>query len=167
MCIRDSYKHSAKDRQLQQTSVDSLYVLNEDLAVSVARIRTLRDTVRLRLADTSYEAETRRALQALHDTAVAVNNDLVNSKVGFVTGEEQLRERLAALYGEVNGYLGRPSEAQLVLMHVLSARVAGGRDRVERVLRDDVAVANAALRAASRRPIAVEARASTYQRLTK
>ena len=161
------YKHSAKDRELQQATVDELYALNEDLAVSVARIRTLRDTVRLRLADTTFDAEMRRAMQTLHDTAVAINNDLVNSKVGFVTGEEQLRERLAALYGEVNSYLGRPSEAQLVLTTVLTSRVVGGRDRVERVLRDDVAVVNAALRAAGKRPIGVEAREMTYQRLTK
>jgi photosystem II stability/assembly factor-like uncharacterized protein len=161
------YKHSAKDRELQQATVDSLYILNEDLAVSVARIRTLRDTVRMRLADTTFDAETRRAMQTLHDTAVAVNNDLVNSKVGFVTGEEQLRERLATLYGEVNGYLGRPSESQLLLMSGLAKRVIDGMNRVERVLRDDVAVANAALRATSKRAIGVEPRETTYQRLTK
>ena len=160
------YKHPTADRQLQQRLVDSLYALNEELAVTVARIRGLRDTLSTRLNSNALAAPLRDRIRALRDTAAAMNNSLVNSKVGFVTGEEQLRERLATLYGEVNGYLGRPSEAQLVLAGVLAKRVADGTANVERILDQGVSALNQELRSASMPAVGIEARSATHKRLT-
>ncbi|MBU3742559.1 MAG: glycosyl hydrolase [Candidatus Kapabacteria bacterium] len=160
------YKHSPADRQMQQRLVDSLYALNEELAVTVARVRALRDTLSARLADSTLSESLRERLTSVRDTAAAVNNSLVNSKVGFVTGEEQLRERLATLYGEVNGFLGRPSEAQIVLTGVLAKRVTEGTARVEGMVGAEMNLLNQDLRSAMMRVVVIEPRASTYKRLT-
>lgn len=160
------YKHPAADRALQQQTVERLYALNEELAVSVTRVRSLRDTLSLRLLDTTLGTALRQAMQAVRDSAAMLNNSLVNSKVGFVTGEEQLRERLATLYGEVNAYLGRPSAAQQDLTEILAARVTDGTNRVERLLSGDAASLNAALMTAGRRAVNVEPRETTKRRLT-
>ena len=37
----------------------------------------------------------------------------------MITGEERLREHLAGLYGDVNGYEGRPTEPQVFRTDVL------------------------------------------------
>jgi hypothetical protein len=39
---------------------------------------------------------------------------------GAITGEERLREFLAGLYGDVNGYEGRPTDSQVARGDVLA-----------------------------------------------
>lgn len=160
------YKHSAEDRTLQQATIERLFDLNEELAVTVARIRAIRDTLQRRCVAGVLTGDDLKAIQTIRDTMTSVNNGLVNSKVGLLTGEEQLRERLSSLYGEVNGYLGRPTEAQLTSTKVLGARVAEGTTRVESVLADDVPRANEILRRAGMAPVAVEPRAATVRRMS-
>lgn len=43
---------------------------------------------------------------------------------GAITGEERLRENLAELYGNVNGYEGRPSRTQVERTNTLSRELA-------------------------------------------
>jgi len=160
------YKHSAADRAMQQQTVDRLYALNEELAVTVARVRSLRDTLTARLADATLPANVASTLTAVRDTAAVINATLANTKIGFVTGEEQLRERLATLYGEVNAYLGRPSAAQLALVDILASRVADATRSVEQLLAGDAATLNATLSASGYRPVPLETRDTTYRRLT-
>jgi hypothetical protein len=151
---------------LQQATIERLFDLNEELAVTVARIRAVRDTLQRRCVAGVLTGDDLKAIQTIRDTMTSVNNGLVNSKVGLLTGEEQLRERLSSLYGEVNGYLGRPTEAQLTSTKVLGARVAEGTTRVESVLADDVPRANEILRRAGMAPVAVEPRAATVRRMS-
>lgn len=160
------YKHSAEDRRAQQDLIEQLFDLNEELAVSVARIRAVRDTLNARISSGRLAGAELDVIKTIRDTVASVNNSLVNSKVGLLTGEEQLRERLATLYGEVNGYLGRPSAAQTLSTKVLGARVAEGTTRVEEVLRSDVPRVNEVLTRAGMAPVGVEPRSVTERRMT-
>jgi hypothetical protein len=58
-------------------------------------------------------------------TKLAANSDAVRSKIvatkegGAITGEERLREFLAGLYSDVNGYDGKPTDEQVARTEVL------------------------------------------------
>ena len=106
------YKHSAEDRAAQQRLVAKLYKLNEELAITVAQVKAGLDS----LMPTRWDSPITDSLNKLHKS-------LVNSKMGLVTGEEQLRERLSSLFGEVNSYLGKPTSSQEALASTLELRV--------------------------------------------
>ena len=59
----------------------------------------------------------------------------MNSQVGLVTGEEQLREKLSSLFGEVNGYLGKPTSSQESLASALELRVEEATRRAREILK--------------------------------
>lgn len=112
--ITDSaYGHSADDRSVQQKLIEQLYRLNEDLAITVARIETMQDTLRLRLVSDSSRQAVDNGSPALLDS---------------------LAETLAGLFGEVNAYLGRPSASQLSLANTLADKVNQATLRVEGLL---------------------------------
>ena len=50
---------------------------------------------------------------------------------GWMSGEEQLRERLATLYGAINTYDGRPTDSQLAEIDVLAEELAQARKKAE------------------------------------
>jgi hypothetical protein len=56
----------------------------------------------------------RQRLIQLSEKADAVRSKIVATKEGgMITGEERLREYLGRLYGDVNGFEGRPTDAQV------------------------------------------------------
>jgi hypothetical protein len=118
------YRHAADDRAAQQRLVARLYALNEDLAITVAYVRAGRDTLQNTLGASSPRVA---SLDSLFKS-------LVNTRSGGLTGEEQLRERLASLYGEVNSFLGRPSASQETLAVDLAARVEDATRRANELL---------------------------------
>jgi hypothetical protein len=69
------------------------------------------------LARSAKLAESDSGRRKLLDQAEAV--DKIRTKIvatkegGMITGEERLREFLAGLYGDVNGYEGRPTDSQV------------------------------------------------------
>lgn len=104
--------HSIDDRKAQQTLMQQLYDLTEELAITVAQLQQARDTLAV------------KGIQhPLRDSVTALHASLVNTKEGMITGEEQVRERLASLYGEINSYLGRPSNSHQQLAATLQRRV--------------------------------------------
>jgi photosystem II stability/assembly factor-like uncharacterized protein len=73
---------------------------------------------------------------------------------GGISGEEKLREELGTLYGNVNGYEGRPTQSQLDRMAVLAAELeAAGRKLDARAARE-LAALNPLLRKAKLEPLA-------------
>ncbi len=106
--------HSAADRALQQQTVMQLYRMQEKLAWLARAVTDLRDQARkhadaLKKRDRLGKRLNKFAsrLDKLHKTLVATR------KGGFLSGEEQLREKVTTLYGAVSSYGGRPTESQL------------------------------------------------------
>lgn len=118
------YGHSPEDRAAQQKLVAKLYRLHEELAITVAQITAALDS----LMPTRWDSPITDSLNQLHKS-------LVNSQVGLVTGEEQLREKLSSLFGEVNGYLGKPTSSQESLASALELRVEEATRRAREILK--------------------------------
>jgi photosystem II stability/assembly factor-like uncharacterized protein len=118
-------KHTAEDRRAQFDLANKLYAVLGNMTYSVERINNLR----LALDDRAAKLPASDPLAVRLRAASAAVDDLRKKIVatkegGAITGEERLRENLADLYGNVNGYEGRPSATQVartdVLAHELS-----------------------------------------------
>jgi hypothetical protein len=98
----------------------------------------------------------RRQLTEAADQLDALHKQLVATRPGgWLSGEEELREKLAGLYGDVNGYEGRPTRSQLDQVKVLAARQHDLAGRAEAVERGPLAQANRGLAERKLPPIVV------------
>ena len=114
-------KHTAEDRRAQFDLAMKLYSLLGNMTYSVERINNVRlalDERAAKLPATDPLAIRLRAASAAVDD---LRKKIVATKEGgAITGEERLRENLADLYGNVNGYEGRPSATQVARADVLA-----------------------------------------------
>jgi hypothetical protein len=149
-------KASAEDRKAQRETVWQLYGMLEQLTGTVDGMITVRDQARARAAGLQKGDALRRRLEALADAMETQRTALVATKgaEGGISGEEKLREELGTLYGNVNGYEGRPTRSQLDRMGVLGAELeAAGRKR-DALLDKELAALEPLLRKAKLEPIA-------------
>jgi photosystem II stability/assembly factor-like uncharacterized protein len=94
--------YSVEDRRVQFELMNRLVALLNHMSWAVDAIITVRD------------AATAKKLPALADAVDKVRAKIVATKEGgAVTGEERLREYVTGLYGDVNGYEGRPTDSQI------------------------------------------------------
>jgi len=118
-------KHSDADRAAQFAAATRLYGMVEKLAYLVNGITTFRDQAKAGLAGLPEKDPLRARLQAVADGMEAQRKSLVASQKGEgISGEEKLREELGMLYGNVNGYEGRPTQSQLDRTNVLDQDLA-------------------------------------------
>ncbi len=115
--------YTAEDRAVQQKSVRRLYDMLADFTFLTERVRTLRDQANARAeklsgADKKKLTDFAAKLDAAYKTLVAT------SEGGWLSGEEQLRERIGALYGAINSYDGRPTDSQLAEAEVVTKELA-------------------------------------------
>ena len=77
---------------------------------------------------------------------------------GAITGEERLRENLADLYGNVNGYDGRPSQTQLERTEAIGRELGNIVRDYDAWVAREMSHINAALVTRQMEPIQVPAR---------
>jgi hypothetical protein len=151
--------YSAEDRAMQQETVWKLYALLERLTTTVESVTSVRDQARARSAALPPSDALRKRLDALADAMETQRKGLVASQQGEgISGEEKLREEIGMLYGNVNGYDGRPTRSQLDRMGVLSAQLDAAYAQFEGVLAKEGAAVNAALARKKLEPIAAPPR---------
>jgi photosystem II stability/assembly factor-like uncharacterized protein len=112
---------TAEDRKAQYDLSLKLYTQLGDMSYAVDRI----NGVRLALEDRAAKLPAGDALAKRLRTAASQADDLrkrivATKEGGAITGEERLREFLTDLYGNVNGYEGRPSAAQAARTEAIS-----------------------------------------------
>jgi hypothetical protein len=67
---------------------------------------------------------------------------VATSEGGWLSGEEQLREKMAKVYGSINGFDGRPTKSQLDHAKVLSGQLDQAAARLEALQAGEVAAVN-------------------------
>jgi photosystem II stability/assembly factor-like uncharacterized protein len=150
--------HSKEDRTAQQALALELYDMINDLTFLSDNLIEVhaQATARVEGADAALGDMLGSFATALED----LRTSLSSSKGGMITGEEQLRERLGTLYGNVTGYDGKPSNTQFdrrdSLMGELSDALASG----EVLLGAELTVINERLAAAGLAPLAAMDRAA-------
>jgi hypothetical protein len=103
--------HPREDRLLQQETALEIYRMLGELTYLADSVTDLRDQARDRAA--GLQGKNRAELEAFADSLETLHQKLVVTEGGWISGKEELRERLGGLYGAVVGYEGRPSESQM------------------------------------------------------
>jgi len=122
--------YSVEDRKAQYDLIMKLYALLSHMsygvdAIAGARNGALADGAKLPASD-----PLRGRLQQFADQADALRSKIVATKEGgMITGEERIREHVGQLYGDVNGWEGRPADYQV-------ARTASLTREMDEVLAD-------------------------------
>ncbi|MBV9478467.1 MAG: glycosyl hydrolase [Acidobacteria bacterium] len=145
--------YSAEDRALQQKSVRRLYDMLADFTFLTERVKTLRDQANARAAklsgaDKKKLTDFANKLDEQYKTLVATREG------GWLSGEEQLRERMGSVYGAVNSFDGRPTDSQLAEADALAAELAKKQSAFDAAAKDVDAV-NKTLAAKKLDPIKV------------
>jgi photosystem II stability/assembly factor-like uncharacterized protein len=106
--------YTLDDRKAQFDLVTRLGGMLNHMSWAVDAIIGIRDTAAQRGASLPQNDPLRQQLQQLSGDMDQIRSKIVATKEGgMITGEERLREFLGGLYGDVNGYEGRPTNQQL------------------------------------------------------
>jgi hypothetical protein len=113
-------KYTVEDRKVQFALAQRLSNLLNHMSWSVDQIIGVRDGANQRAAKLPANDPLRKQLAALSADADKIRSKIVATKEGgAITGEERLREFLGTLYGDVNGYDGRPTDSQVARADVM------------------------------------------------
>jgi hypothetical protein len=147
-------KQTAADRQQQQQTVLKLYDMMSTFTFTVDSITDARDQLRARAALLPKGDPLRPQLERAADVFEKQRAALVatNQSEG-ISGEEKLREELGSLYGNVNGYEGRPTQSQLDRMAVFEKQLADARKTFDAAAAKEFAAVNPALAAKKLDPL--------------
>ncbi len=107
-------RHTREDRELQYATSMKLYDMLGRMTYVADAVVDARDQARDRLAKLAANDSLRKRLQPLADSLENLRSRLVSTREGGgITGEEKIREKMGDLYGNVNGYDGRPTQSQM------------------------------------------------------
>jgi photosystem II stability/assembly factor-like uncharacterized protein len=152
-------KHTAEDRALQSRSVMAAYKMLETLTWTDSAAIGLRDALRDRAEKLPKGDALRKRTEKLAAEVDAFHASLVaTGEGGWMSGEEQLREKLGSLYGGINGYEGRPTKSQLDQLRVLGARLDQASGRLGSFAKTDLPALNKELAGRKLEPVTVPAR---------
>jgi len=113
-------KYAAEERRAQFELVNRLSQLLNHMSWAVDAIIAVRDQAHERAAKLGKSDPLARQLTSLAQSADAIRSKIVATREGgMITGEERLREYLGGLYGDVNGYDGRPTASQVARTEAL------------------------------------------------
>jgi hypothetical protein len=109
------------ERKAQFALVERLAGPLNHMSWAVDAIVSVRDGANVRAAKLAANDPLRKQLADLAAAADAIRSKIVATKEGgAITGEERLREFLGGLYGDVNGYDGRPTDEQVARTDALA-----------------------------------------------
>jgi photosystem II stability/assembly factor-like uncharacterized protein len=151
--------HSDADRAAQQETALALYGMLGRLTYVAETVKTLEDAARQRAARLAAGDRLRRQLDALTTSLESFRAMLVaTGPGGWLSGEEELREKMAKVYGSVNGYDGRPTASQIDQVKVLGDQLQQGEARLAAAESGEVAAVNRELEKRKLEPLKAKSR---------
>jgi hypothetical protein len=147
-------KYTVEDRRAQFELVNRLSSLLNHMSWAVDAIIAVRDQANARAAKLGKNDSLARQLSALAQSADAIRSKIVATKEGgMITGEERLREYLGGLYGDVNGYDGRPTASQAARAEALGRELEDVIRELDQLISRQVSAINRSLAGKRLEPI--------------
>ncbi len=132
--------HSVADRNLRHEKVMQAYNMLQELAYLDLQMREIRDQS-MTLAKKT-KGSLHKKLLSLSAKIETMRKEIVATKEGRITGEEQLRERIGNLYGGVISYLGKPTQTQINGLNELRKEMDGYVDKVNEITGKEIPALN-------------------------
>ncbi|MGA8431260.1 MAG: glycosyl hydrolase [Candidatus Sulfotelmatobacter sp.] len=149
-------KYSVEDRKAQFDLDMKVYGLLEHMTWSVAAMEGVRNAANERAAKVAEKDALRAQLQHLAASCEELRSKIVATKEGgMITGEERIREHLGELYGDVDGYDGRPTDYQAARAESLGHELQDVVDDFQKLTAKDLPGINASLKKKKLEAIAV------------
>lgn len=137
--------HPEADRKLQQETTMKLYRMQERLAFISDSVTDVRDQARDRAGKLKKDSLA-KDLTGFADRLDKLQKTLVATKEGFLTGEEQLRERVVNIYLFVSFYAGKPTNSQVQETEKLEKEIEKANSEYEAITGKDLSGLNAKLK---------------------
>src|SRR5881296_1299581 len=149
-------KFTLEDRKAQYELVMKLYNLLGHMSYVNNAIESVRDGASARAAKLTAKDPLKPRLQQLSQDADQLRSKIVATKEGgMITGEERIRELLGKVYGDVNGYEGRPGETQVMRTDALSRELEDVGTEFRQLTEKQLTALNASLQKKKLEPIRV------------
>ena len=117
------WKFSSEDKELRREKMMEGYQLLEDLAYVDRRLNDVREQIPLIMEKMATSASLKKKFDALSKALEDVREGLLVTKVGDLRGEQRLREKVAAVYGSIAAYPGKPTDSQIRRLEMLTGNV--------------------------------------------
>jgi len=138
--------YSAEDRLIQHQAVMKLYNMQEKLAEIVDAVIGARDKAREVSNKLKKSDPLGKDLNKFADKLDKFHKTLVATKEGFLTGEEQLREKVVDLYGAISSYGGRPTQSQMLRLELLNKEIKKAYETLLAIVKKDLPSINSKLK---------------------
>ena len=146
-------KFSVDDRKAQFDLTMKIYHTIEHMTYAVDAIEGVRNAANARAAKLAEKDPLRKQLQDLATKCDELRAKIVATKEGgMITGEERIRELLGQLYGEVNGYEGRPTDYQAARADSLAHELEDVIGDFQKLTQKELPVINTGLRRRKQKP---------------
>jgi hypothetical protein len=145
--------YSADDRKVQFETSMTLYRMQERLAYLADLMTGARDQAHDRAQKLKKGDDLAKSLNAFADHLDAVHKTIVATKEGYLTGEEQTRERAVELYLFVSFHAGRPTESQLGRVGVLTKELDAANEKYDAIVGKELSALNSKLTSRKLEPI--------------
>ncbi len=147
--------HTMAARRAQFELSKKLAEMLGEMSTTVDRMNAMRAALENRASQVPANDPLAARLRSASAAVDVLRKKIVATKEGgMVTGEERLREYLANLYGDVNGYDGRPSQMQIDRTESLGKELADVAKDYDAWVTRELSGINSALTAKKLEPIA-------------
>lgn len=138
--------YTADDRKREFEASMRLYNFLSDMSFDVDRINGVRDALAERAAKAKGDAGLAKRVQDLSQKADELRKKIVATKEGgAITGEERIREKTTALYGDLLIYEGRPTDYQVARIDSLKKELGDVEAEFESMIIKDLVSVNKSL----------------------
>jgi len=158
--------HSMADRQLNQKVVNRAYSLLEELAFVDRKATYVMEKARELAGNNSFNKSLKQNLNDLANKLEGLHKEMVATKMGGITGEELIREKITMLYASAILFQGKPAQSLIDGLDFYTKEVSRMDIKVEDVLKSELSKVNTKLAKAGIEPIQALTR-EKYQKESK
>lgn len=145
--------YSQEDRALKIKTVNQGYRMLENLAFIDAKATGVMK--KAREGASAITGPSSKHLLELADQLEGFHKEMVETKMGGITGEEKLRGKIAFLYATSILYQGRPGSSQIDGLNILEKEVLIWEEKVDSLLKNKLPKLNKAMEKKGLEPIQI------------
>jgi hypothetical protein len=154
-------KYTVEDRKVQFDLVMKLDKMLGHMSYAVSAIEGVHNAAVARSTKLAEKDPLRAHLQLLSVELDQLRSKIVATKEGgAITGEERIREHLGSLYGDVNGYEGRPTDYQVARADSIGRELEDVITEFRKLMDKELAAINAGLQKKKLESISVPSEAN-------